>query len=319
MKYFLPVFIILLFSCSKIEVERNPLYFFWEEMDKKYAFFEEKQINWDSIRGTLPLYDPNINSDLVSGFTEMITPLRDRHVWVNTGEEIITYITEDYIYSSINLEFYSSGRLEENDIYSIAQLPGGIVFIELKTFFSQFPYFEKTVKDYDYSNGIIIDIRHNSGGYQKNVLELASNFISGKHTVLYLKHKNGKGHTDFTTFKPISLEGSDHFSDTKIVLLIDKMTYSAANMFVSVMKNFTDAILVGDKTGGGGASSTQDILPNGWIYSISQNAYFDSDFRSLEPGILPHYRVPFDMKQFEEQKPRHNQMEFAFQLLADDN
>jgi len=164
-----------------------------------------------------------------------------------------------------------------------------------------------------------MDIRHNDGGFTKNVLELASNFISGRHTVLYQKFKNGRGHNDFTDFKPVSLEGNNRFPDTKIVLLVDRMTYSAPNTFASVMKDFTGAVLIGDKTGGGGAASLKDVLPNGWTYSISQNACFDSAYRPLEPGVSPHYQVLFDMEQYENQKPRHNQMEFALQLLADEN
>jgi len=78
MKYFLSIFILLFFSCTRIEVEDNPLYFFWEEMDKKYVFFEEKQIDWDSVRRTLHKYDPDIRSELVSGFSSMISPLKDR-------------------------------------------------------------------------------------------------------------------------------------------------------------------------------------------------------------------------------------------------
>ena len=320
MKYVLYIFILLSLSCAKIEVEDNPLYFFWEEMDRKYVFFEEKQIDWNSVRSTLHRYDPNNTTDLVAGFTSMIEPLKDRHVWVSSEEETITYNPDaNYFFSTVNLNFYSTGKIEENDFYTIAQLPGGIVFVELNSFLKPFPYFEWTIKEYDYSNGIIIDIRHNSGGYLPNALDLAFNFISGKRTVLYQKFKNGRGHNDFTGFKPLSLEGSNRFPDTRIVLLADIMTYSAANLFASVMKEFTGAVLVGAKTGGGGASSILDVLPNGWAYSISQNASFDAAYRSLEQGVSPHYEVLFDKEQYEEEKPRHNQMEFALKLLTENN
>lgn len=318
MKYFLSIYLLYLISvgCTKIEVEENPLYFFWEEMDKKYVFFEEKRIDWDSVRSTLGGYDPKNDSDLVSGFTNMIALLKDRHVWINTGKREISYSPNDYFFSSINLKFYSSGRLQENDVYSIAQLHKGVVFIELKTFYVPFPNFEETIKNYDYSNGIIIDIRHNSGGYIKNTLEIASNFISGRHPVLYQKFKRGSKHTDFTHFKPIYLYGSNRFPGTKIVLLVDKMTYSSANSFASIIKNFTNAVIIGDKSGGGGAVSLQGILPNGWRYSISENAYFDTHYASLESGVVPHYRVIFNRELYEQQKPRHNQFEFAYKLLT---
>lgn len=315
MKYFLLLIVLFLIACAKIEIEENPLYFFWNEMDRKYVYFNEKQVDWDSVRNTLHRYNPDIKSDLVSGFTNMVLLLRDRHVWINTGEENITYSLGDYFFSSIDINFYSSGKFEENDTYCIAQLAGGVVYIEIKTFYASFVDFEKTVKRYDYSNGIIMDIRHNGGGFYRNAFELASNFISGEHTVLYQKFKTGAGHNDFTDFKPMALKGFNRFPNVKIILLIDRMTYSTANGFASIMKNFTNTVLVGDKTGGGGGISARGILPNGWSYSISENALFDMNYQSLENGLLPDYQVIFDKERYEQEKPRHNQLDFAYKLL----
>ena len=318
MKYFLFVLILMLFSCTPIVIEENPLYFFWEEMDKKYVFFEEKQIDWDSVRRTLYAYDPGIKADLVSGFNSMIMPLRDRHVSINTGEEIISYFPDNYIYSPVDIAYYSTCKPLETDLYSLAQLSGGIVYIELKTFISLLPYFERTVKAYDYSNGIIMDIRHTGGGYLKNVLEFASHFVNGRRIVGYQKFKKSSAHNDFTDSRPIALDGNNRFPDISIVLLVDRWTYSAPNMFASIMKDFTDAILVGDTTGGGGAGSVTDFLPNGWEYSIAQNVTVDSSYGSLESGVPPHFRIPFDYERYEKQKPLHNQMEFALQLLLNE-
>lgn len=317
MRFSIFVLILILSSCTAIEVEENPLFFFWEEMDKKYVFFEDKQIDWDSVKRTLYTYDPGIKTDLVSGFSSMIIPLQDRHVWVNTGETYITY-SPQHDFAIVNLKPYLPSKIEENTIFSIVQLSEKIVYIEIRTFASSFIQLEEKLVNYDYSNGIIMDIRRNQGGSPDVILELASYFISGKHVVLYQKYKKGRGHNDFTKHKPISLEGNNLFGDAKIILLIDKLTYSSANLFASIMKEFTGAILVGNNTGGGGASSVKGVLPNGWGYSLSQEPYFDINFNSLESGVSPHYFIMFDKEQYEQQNQRHNQMEFAYKLLTNE-
>lgn len=319
MKKFLPFIIVVLCGCSQIEVEENPLLFFWEEMDKKYVYFEEKNINWDSIRDVALQYNYLDTTEMVSGFNAMIKPLKDQHVWVYNGEEIMTHSVQSYNYLSLNLSHYSESNIFVNEYIYISQLANDIVYVWPKSFRSYFTDLKEALSTYNYKNGIIIDVRINSGGFINATMDMASYFIEGQHTVLYDKSKNGHGHSDFTDYIPIKIEGSNSFSGIKTVVIADKPTYSAANSFVSVMKNFTNSIIVGNITGGGGASSVSGILPNGWTYSISQQPGFDVNFNSLEPGVEPHYLIPFEEEEFQKyiSSPEriHPQVDFAYKLL----
>ncbi|MDR1897296.1 MAG: hypothetical protein LBR10_10960 [Prevotellaceae bacterium] len=319
MKYCLFICGLLFISCSQIRIEENPLLFFWEEMDKKYVYFEEKQINWDSVKNTLHLYNPDNDSDLLSGFTSMINTIKDGHVWIATDETVITFYDSEYYNNPVmELDIYDAGNLIDTDVYTIAQLKNNTVYVAIKTFLKpSSSAVTELVNGYNYSNGIIMDIRNNTGGYIECVLDLASCFIKGNHNVLYTRHKKSRKHDDFTDYKPISVVGKNLFGDVKLVIITDKRTYSAPNSFVSIMRNFTNTVLVGNKTGGGGAQSCRSILPNGWGYSISENPHFDVNFKSLEPGVEPDYLIVFGEQQYDEYQETgiHCQMEFAFQLL----
>jgi C-terminal processing protease CtpA/Prc len=288
-------------------------------MDKKYVYFGEKHINWDSVRNTIHLYNPDNKTELLSGFSNMMNVIQDRHVWINTGDTLVIYNYARYYYNyiSINVDIYDANNLIDTDVYKIAQLKNNIVYVEVKTFFKSSLGIEDLIKKYNYSNGIIIDVRNNVGGYYQCVLELSSNFIKDNHIVSYVKYKKSHRHDDFTDYNPISLLGKNQFDGIKLIIITDKFTYSATNFFVSIMKKFTNSIIVGNITGGGGALSFTSILPNGWTYSIAENPYFDSNYKSLEQGIEPDHLVIFGEEQYEEygETRLHSQMEFAFNLL----
>ncbi|WP_346862278.1 S41 family peptidase [uncultured Draconibacterium sp.] len=323
MKYLLTIFIFVsTISCVKVEVEENPLLFFWEEMDKKYVYFEEKKVDWDSIKIEIQFLVPNIEEELITGFEKMIYPLNDRHVSVNLGEDI--YITspskEKYFHYNLlaDLSRYGAKEIIDFDRIDCAQLDNRIVYIRLYSFKYYIPDFYSILKPYNYDNGLILDIRNNAGGKESVMLDLAANFITGKQTVFYKKNKNGYGHNDFTDYKAIEMEGINRFSGIDIVIITDYWTYSSANLFASLMQNCTSAILVGNNTGGGGANPTDGILPNGWNYSISQNPYFDSNHKSLELGVEPDYKIAFGEEEYQKYTKTqiHPQLEFAYHLLV---
>ncbi|MDA3879267.1 MAG: hypothetical protein PF436_02665 [Prolixibacteraceae bacterium] len=173
MKKLLPFIIIVMCGCSQIEVEENPLLFFWEEMDKKYVYFEEKNINWDSIRDIVLQYNYLDTTGLISGFNAMIKPLKDRHVWVYNGEEIMTHSIQSFNRIRFNLSHYSESNIFNNKYIYISQLANDIVYVFPKSFMTYYPDLKETLSSYNFKNGIIIDVRNNSGGAQTAFLDFA--------------------------------------------------------------------------------------------------------------------------------------------------
>ncbi|MDR3327801.1 MAG: hypothetical protein LBT04_06730 [Prevotellaceae bacterium] len=118
----------------------------------------------------------------------------------------------------------------------------------------------------DFTEGIILDIRNNGGGYFNYMYNTASLFYAGEKTLLYTSYKNGKGHGDFSEPKSYEQKGKAFIANTvPVVILTGRYTYSAANLFAFVMNDLPNSVLIGERTGGGGGPITCVTLPNGWI------------------------------------------------------
>ena len=52
---------------------------------------------------------------------------------------------------------------------------------------------------------LIIDVRNNGGGMITSAEKLASHFVNAKALAGYISHKNGKGHSDFSSPKAVYL------------------------------------------------------------------------------------------------------------------
>ncbi len=86
-------------------------------------------------------------------------------------------------------------------------------------------------------NGLIIDIRNNSGGNLTNAEQLAARFTNKEILVGYMQHKTGRGHDDFSAMEEQRLKPSNGMRWQKpVVVLTNRTVFSAANEFVKYMK-----------------------------------------------------------------------------------
>jgi len=137
-------------------------------------------------------------------------------------------------------------------------------------------------------NGLIIDIRGNSGGYLSNAERLAAHFTNEEVMVGYMQHKTGTGHSDFSSMEEQTLKPSSGFRwQKKVVVLANREVYSAANEFVKYMKCLPNVTVIGDQTGGGAGMPFSSELPNGWGVRFSACPMYDSEGKSTEFGIEP--------------------------------
>jgi C-terminal processing protease CtpA/Prc len=131
---------------------------------------------------------------------------------------------------------------------------------------------------------IIIDIRQNTGGYDDFAARIASAFADGTHFIYTSQTRNGLKHSDFDIIsKKYSHKiGNEQFTKP-VILLTDRRTISAAEIFILHMKSFAHVTQIGDTTAG--AFSTQSMtrfLQNGWYYKYSIQKILTPDAKSLE-------------------------------------
>jgi len=268
-------------------------------IDKKYCYLDYKNINWDSISN---VYQKQV-SDTLSEFAffdimgKMLGELKDGHVNLYSSFDRSRYWKwyTDYP-ANFSEELIKSSRYL-GDNYRIA---GGLRYARIANDSVGYIYYESFSSGFSDSNmryvmtyfkdckGLIIDVRDNGGGDISNSEQLASYFFTEETVTGYMSHKMGAGHSDFSELVEIKTPAHKTLQwQRPVVVLTNRMSYSATNDFVNRMKIAPNVIIVGDKTGGGGGLPLSSELPNGWLVRFSASPMFNSNKQHTEWGIDP--------------------------------
>lgn len=279
----------------------------WQIIDTKYCYLDYKNIDWEMVHRTyLPKVD-TVKSDL-SFFNlmgKMLGELRDGHVNLYSDFNVSRYWKwfTDWP-SNFNSSLIFKERYLGND-YLIA---GGFRYNRIdngKIGYIYYGDFSKRFSDTNmalifnyFSNcdGLIIDVRNNGGGYLDLSEKLASYFFTEDNVTGYMQTKIGPGHSDFGKAKEIITPAHKSIQwKLPVIILTNRMAYSASNAFVSRMKLAPKAIIVGDQTGGGGGLPLTSELPNGWLVRFSAEPMFDANMNQIEWGINPDLKVDLNL------------------------
>ena len=147
--------------------------------------------------------------------------------------------------------------------------------------------------------GLVIDVRNNGGGDITNAYSLAVLFFTENQTIGYWQHKNGPGHNDFSELEPMRLDASlmaGRKWEKPVVVLCNRRSYSATNLFVSMMRYAEHSTIVGGISGGGGGMPLSYELPCGWMVRFSSVRMYDREKKDIEPGIEPDIIVTMQSK-----------------------
>ncbi|MDZ7821249.1 MAG: S41 family peptidase [Candidatus Marinimicrobia bacterium] len=125
------------------------------------------------------------------------------------------------------------------------------------------------------TEGLILDLRQNGGGYIGNMYRLLSHLSVSEDPVYTTCIKSGPGHEDFTETQEVYLTPYDSVLTfpRPIAVLTDRGSYSATSMFALAGLALDNLFLVGDTTGGGLGMPNGGQLPNGWTYRFFRNAH----------------------------------------------
>lgn len=99
--------------------------------------------------------------------------------------------------------------------------------------------------------GLVLDLRHNGGGYLTEAIELAGLFIH-KGPVVQVKNYNGEIHVDSDTNAKIAYAGP-------LAVLVDRFSASASEIVTGALQNYGRAIVIGDSSTHGKGSVQQVV------------------------------------------------------------
>ncbi len=102
--------------------------------------------------------------------------------------------------------------------------------------------------------GLVLDLRGNSGGLLTSAIEVSRQFLSPGALIV-----TTRGRGDQIIGEPVKAVGPDDYPELPLVILVNKGTASAAEIVAGSLQDNRRAILIGETTFGKG--SVQSILP----------------------------------------------------------
>jgi len=255
--------------------------YLWEQVDKKYSYFDTKNINWDNIRTKYRAkLSPTMSEDtLFKVLGNMLNELKDDHVNLISPFNVSMYMVELKYPQNFDIRIVREHYLKDDFMYTGSFPHGFLTGYDKQIGYIRYSSFMNTVDDealnyiltrYKDTKGLILDLRANGGGAMSNIPMILERFVSEKTLVSYNVTRNGKAHNDFGEREPFYILSSEEVKYTQpVMVLVDRGSYSATTFFSLATKALDNLTLVGDTTGGGGGMPNGGQLPNGWTYRFS--------------------------------------------------
>jgi len=309
----------------------------WKAYDMNYAIFRAKSVDWQALYHVYrPKVTPETTEDeLFVIMANMLGHLNDNHVLLMT-EDQSRFSCAGYL----GEVFGDKGLAAYEEVMQQRPAPGGYFKEPLETragdifgfgwaaedvgyvHFSKFEgvrqsreAIDEIIRALATAKAIIVDVRRNGGGDDRVGKAIADRFADTKRLYMTTQTRIGLKHDDFAPKKYwyVEPDGPDQFTKP-VILLIDRLSISAAENFALAMRVLPHVTLVGDFTSGCFADMYWDTLPNGWKFTVSYKLFLDHRGMCWE-GI----GVPPDIKQINTEEDteagRDGVLELAIALL----
>ncbi len=175
-----------------------------------------------------------------------------------------------------------------------------IGIIELPTFYLDFKAYQEGKDDYrsttrdvlklieelkkENIDGLVMDLRNNGGGSLQEVNDLTGLFIKEGPTV-QIRSRNGDISQLNDTDPDIQYQGP-------LVVMINRMSASASEIFAGAIKDYHRGIIVGTQTFGKGTVQAMQSLGSGQLKLTSAKFYRVSGESTQNRGVLPDIEYP---------------------------
>jgi carboxyl-terminal processing protease len=118
--------------------------------------------------------------------------------------------------------------------------------------------------------GVIVDLRGNEGGLLEAALATASHFVPHGEPLVRSRGRDGEAEV-------LRADGQALVTGVPLVVLVNNVTKSGAEMVASALKQGADATLVGTRTFGKWSSQRVDELPNGYAIKYTTMLFTAGD------------------------------------------
>jgi len=165
------------------------------------------------------------------------------------------------------------------------EVPDDLCYIRLSSFISRNAAgeFENILKETKDKKGYIIDLRSNPGGLLSNAIYISDLFLN-QGTIVSTVDRAGYVDTQKATSKI--------YTTKPVVVLINKGSASASEIFSGAMKDNGRAVIVGEQSFGKGLVQEINRLPYGTGLNVTIQKYLTPNGTDInKKGITPHIVV----------------------------
>lgn len=305
-------------GCEKIYFNDDPsntpennFELLWKDFDRYYSQFGIRNYNWDSVYAIVkPQSAAMTERQLFNILSGVVVELNDMHVNLYTDHGSASWkgwgrgkYPSSKLINPIN--YLKSGSPQKSTIFEYREFKNhNIGYIIINTFSGtinggtkptddRYSLMDTILDQFKDKDGIVIDVRWNSGGNSWNGETVASRFADEKRIAGRHRSKSGPGKNDFSDWLNWYIEPNGTYQYKKpVVVLTSRKTSSSAEDFVMYMQVLPNVTIVGDTTGGGTGSPVYRELPNGWTYRLS-TSYAETANNKLvdSKGIVPDVTV----------------------------
>jgi C-terminal processing protease CtpA/Prc len=250
----------------------------WTTVNEEYIYPDFRGMDWQAARKEYGkrILSVKTNEEFYSVLDQMILALGDDHSaylspWLTCEED--NYSEE----ADVSIDEPIVTRLEANPDVLLIDFPsfniydtGTVLEVRLRKTFQKGPV-----------SAIIVDLRHNYGGYIDAAYDVLSNFVRGRLA------------TEFDLYSKTPVRGEPgtfyaQFSDIPMVVLVDANTHSAAELTAGILQQTHNAIVIGQTSAG----NTEVLLPfdfdDGSRLWLAVGGFTLADGTSLEGrGVIP--------------------------------
>ncbi|RLQ20578.1 peptidase S41 [Seongchinamella sediminis] len=212
-------------------------------------------------------------------------------------------------------------KLEEQSAQKeILEIPNGddtlkVGVIDIPAFYIDFQAMRRGDKDYKSTtrdvkrllqelqeediDGLVVDLRNNGGGSLQEANELTGLFIEYGPTV-QIRHSSRRVWRDGKRLK-------SEYYDGPLVVLINRLSASASEIFAGAIQDYERGIIVGDRSFGKGTVQTLTPLTEGQLKITESKFYRISGDSTQHRGVVPDLAFPslFDIEEIGESALDH--------------
>lgn len=182
---------------------------------------------------------------------------------------------------------------KQNEKHKIGVLKIPTFYIDFDALRKRDPNYKSTTRDTakllgelvkEGVDGIIIDLRDNGGGSLREANELTGLFIE-KGPSVQIRHANNRTYSEAKTYYA-------PYYDGPIVVLINRLSASASEIFAGAMQDYQRGVVVGSDSFGKGTVQSLSDLTHGKLKLTESKFYRISGKSTQHKGVIPDIYLP---------------------------